>query len=184
MSRIAPLEAPYPPAVQAHFDRLMPAGVPPLALFTTLAGSERAWHKFRAGALLDGNVLSLRLRELLILRTCARAGCEYEWGVHVAVFAEAAKLTVREVGRTLSSPAEVDGWDERDAVLIATADALHDRATLSDSEFASLRVHFEETQILEIMMLAGFYRTVAYLANGLDLPLEPFAARFADHVTT
>ncbi len=27
-------------------------------------------------------------------------------------------------------------------------------------------------------MLAGFYRTVSYLTNGLRLPSEPYAARF------
>jgi hypothetical protein len=27
-------------------------------------------------------------------------------------------------------------------------------------------------------MLAGFYRTITYLANATELPLEPFAARF------
>jgi hypothetical protein len=32
--------------------------------------------------------------------------------------------------------------------------------------------------MLELLMLAGFYRTVGYLANGLRLPLEPGAARF------
>jgi hypothetical protein len=31
---------------------------------------------------------------------------------------------------------------------------------------------------LEVLLLCGFYRTVAYLANGLDLPLEANAARF------
>jgi hypothetical protein len=30
-------------------------------------------------------------------------------------------------------------------------------------------------------MLAGFYRTVAYIANGLDVSLERGAARFADY---
>ena len=34
--------------------------------------------------------LSLREREIVIDRTCALTGCEYEWGVHVAIFAEAA----------------------------------------------------------------------------------------------
>jgi hypothetical protein len=28
------------------------------------------------------------------------------------------------------------------------------------------------------MLLCGFYRTVAYLSNGLKLPLEATAARF------
>jgi hypothetical protein len=29
-------------------------------------------------------------------------------------------------------------------------------------------------------MLAGAYRTVSYLVNGLQLPLEPTARRFAE----
>ena len=37
--------------------------------------------------------LSLRHRELLILRTTARCGAEYEWGVHVQVFAAKAGLS-------------------------------------------------------------------------------------------
>ena len=45
-------------------------------------------------------------------------------------------------------------------------------------KFAALRAWYDDAQVLEIIMLCGFYRTVAYLANGLDLPLEPTAARF------
>jgi alkylhydroperoxidase family enzyme len=55
---------------------------------------------------------------------------------------------------------------------------LHHRSTLSETEFATLKSHYDEAQILEIIMLCGFYRTVSYLANGLALPLEPNAARF------
>jgi hypothetical protein len=32
--------------------------------------------------------------------------------------------------------------------------------------------------MLELIMLAGFYHTVAYITNGLRLPLEEFGARF------
>lgn len=32
--------------------------------------------------------VSMRDREILIDRTCARCRCEYEWGVHIAFFAE------------------------------------------------------------------------------------------------
>ena len=42
----------------------------------------------------------------------------------------------------------------------------------------ALSAHYGEAQILEIMLLCGFYRTVSYLANGLRLPLEEKAARF------
>ena len=35
--------------------------------------------------------------------------------------------------------------------------------------------------VVELLMLAGFYRTTSYLVNALALPLEPGAARFADY---
>ena len=181
MPRIAPLEPPYAADVQTSFDRIMGEGVPPLLLFRTLATQERAWRKFRAGSLLDGEVLSLREREIVIDRTCARAGCEYEWGVHVAVFAKAAGLGRDKVAATLAVPAAPSAWAANEAVLIATVDALHERATLSDAEYAALAAHYDEAQVLEILLLAGFYRTVAYVANGLALPPEATAARFADY---
>ena len=62
--------------------------------------------------------------------------------------------------------------------LIAAVDALHARATLDDAEFAALSAHYDDDQVLEIILLCGFYRTVSYLANALALPLEATAARF------
>lgn len=178
MPRIVPLEPPYSGELQAHFDRVMPEGVPPLLLFRTLGASARAWRKFRAGSLLDGDLLSLREREIVINRTCALAGCEYEWGVHVSAFALAAGLTEQEVAATCTDEGHAPSWSAAERALIAAADALHARAELSPAEFDTLRIHYDDAQVLEVIMLCGFYRTVAYLANGLDLPLEPMAARF------
>jgi alkylhydroperoxidase family enzyme len=175
--RIAPLSAPYPPEIQAQFDRIM-RGAPPLTLFRVMAGHARAWDKFRAGGLLDPGPLSLRQREIVIDRTCALNKCEYEWGVHVAIFAGPAKLTDEEVRATVQGDATSARWSPAEQVLIAAVDALHHRATLNDEEFAALSAHYNEAQILEIMLLCGFYRTVSYLANGLRLPLEENAARF------
>jgi alkylhydroperoxidase family enzyme len=184
MPRIAPLPAPYPAEVQAHFDQVMPPDVPPLLLFTTIASSERAWRKFRAGSLLDGQLLTLREREIVIARACARAGCEYEWGVHVTAFAATAKLSNAEIGATLEYPTQPGRWNERETALVATIDALHEGATLSETEFEELRRHFDDRQILEVLLLAGFYRTVAYIANGLDLPLEAWGAQFAQYASS
>ena len=96
MSRIAPLQPPYAPEIQAQFDRIM-RGAAPLVLFRVMAGHPRAWEKFRGGSLLDKGPLSLREREIVIDRTCALNACEYEWGVHVATFAAAAALTQEQV---------------------------------------------------------------------------------------
>jgi alkylhydroperoxidase family enzyme len=177
MSRIAPLEPPYAPEIQQQFDRIM-RGAPPLMLFRVIAGNARAWEKFRAGSLLDRGPLSLREREIVIDRTCARTGCEYEWGVHVSAFAEAAHLTDAQVRATVLEGADAPCWSAAEQALIAAVDALHLQACLSDDEFKALSAHYDDAKILEIILLCGFYRTVSYLANGLDLPLEAKAARF------
>jgi alkylhydroperoxidase family enzyme len=177
MSRIAALAPPYAPEIQGQFDRIM-RGAPPLMLFRVVAGNARAWEKFRAGSLLDGGPLSLRQREIVIDRTGALTGCEYEWGVHIALFAEAAGLTDEQVRATVLGKADAPCWSAPEQALIAAVDALHHRATLSDTEFAALSAHYDDAQIFEIILLCGFYRTVSYLANGLDLPLEQKAARF------
>jgi alkylhydroperoxidase family enzyme len=178
--RIAPLDPPYVEALQQHFDRIMSPGAPPLVLFRTIATSERAWRRFTAGSLLDRGPLSLREREIVIDRTCALTGCEYEWGVHVAVFATPAKLSADEVRATVTGAADAPCWSAREQALITAVDALHHRATWSRAEFDALKQHFDDAQVLEIIQLCGFYRTVSYFANALDLPLEPTAARFAE----
>jgi alkylhydroperoxidase family enzyme len=177
MSRIAPLQPPYDPEIQGQFDRIM-RGAPPLVLFRVVAGHARAWEKFRAGGLLDKGPLSLREREIVIDRTCALTGCEYEWGVHVTTFAQAAHLTDEQVRATVLGGADAPCWSAGEQAMIAAVDALHARATLDDAEFANLSAHHDDAKILEIILLCGFYRTVSYLANGLDLPLEEKAARF------
>lgn len=179
MSRIAPLDPPFADDVQQHFDRIM-KGRPPLMLFRVLAGNPRTWEKFRGGSLLDGRVLTLREREIVIDRTCALTGCEYEWGVHIKAFANAAALTQAQVRATVLDDATASCWSVAEQALIAAVDALHYRANFSDAEFMFLSQHYDDAKIFEIILLCGFYRTVSYVANGLALPLETDAARFPE----
>src|SRR3954468_247019 len=152
MSRIAPLEPPHAPDIQAQFDSIM-RGAPPLMLFRVMAGNPRAWAKFRGGSLLDRGPLSLREREIVIDRTCANNACEYEWGVHVSAFAEAAHLTGEQIRATVLDDADAACWSQGEQALIAAVDALHARATLGDAEFKTLALHYDEAKILEIIML-------------------------------
>src|ERR1700753_3457009 len=109
--RISPLEPPYASEIQTQFDRIM-RGAPPLMLFRVMAGHDRAWEKFRAGSLLDKGPLSLHEREIVIDRTCALNRCEYEWGVHVAIFAEAAGVTGEQVSATMREGNDAPCWPE------------------------------------------------------------------------
>lgn len=169
------MNAPYPDPVQRILDRLLPAGVPPPVLFRTVAKSARAWNKFIAGSLLDAGPIDVRQREIVINRTCARAGCDYEWGIHIALLAGAAKLTSAEIKALGNEGPAANCWTPSERALLAAVDALHDSATLGEPEWLALKSHFDDEQILEVLMLCGFYRMVSYLANGLALAIEPYA---------
>jgi alkylhydroperoxidase family enzyme len=174
-ARVAPLEPPYPEPVQAALDRIMPAGVPPLGLFRALARNERVFLRLMAGGLLDRGSITLREREIVIDRACARCGCEYEWGVHVAFFAERVGLTPEQVAAVAGGdPAALP---ERERLLLRLVDALHDDAQVDDPLWAALRAHFSEEQLVELVALAGFYHLISFVANALRIPLEPFGAR-------
>src|SRR5258708_29552180 len=95
--RIAAAEPPFAPDIKDALDRIMPPGVLPLTLFTTVARSPRVFGRMMAGGLLGKGSVTLREREIMIDRTCARCGSEYEWGVHVAMFGEKAGLTAEQL---------------------------------------------------------------------------------------
>jgi hypothetical protein len=108
--RIAPAEPPFAADVQSVLERIMPEGAAPLVLFTTLAKNPRVFRRFMAGGLLDKGSIGLREREIMIDRTTARCGSEYEWGVHVKFFAEKAELTQdQSVPRPRAAPMKRSG---------------------------------------------------------------------------
>lgn len=178
MARIEPVQPPYEPVIAEALDRIMPPGLEPLLLFRTMARNPRIFAKLFAGGLLDKGALSLRQRELVIDRTTARLGCEYEWGVHIALFAERAGLGRAEIAATVAGSAAADCWSAPERALLALVDDLVDQRSIGDTTWQALTTHFDDVQILEAIALAGYYHTISFLCNGLRLPCEPYAVRF------
>lgn len=177
-ARIAPLAPPFAPEIQAQFDTLM-RGAPPLLLFRTVARNPRVLSRMMAGGLLDRGSIPLRLRELMILRTTALCGAEYEWGVHVAVYGDKAGWTPQELAASVQpAGADADCWTGEERLLLRMADALHADSDLDDALYAELAASFADEQLIELLMLAGLYHAVSYLVNGLRVAHEDFAPRF------
>jgi alkylhydroperoxidase family enzyme len=175
--RIEPAQAPYPSSIARTLEQLKTPGDQPLALFRVLARDERLFARFTGGGLLDPGHLTLREREIVIHRTCALNRCGYEWGVHAAIFAGPAGLDAEQLAATVA-PGIAACWSPREALLIGFCDAVDARADIDDTLWARLAEAFSEEARIELMMLAGFYRTVSLLANGLRLEPEGFAEPF------
>ena len=177
--RIPPLSPPYPAEIAAELTAMMPPGMEPLKLFRTLAHNPRVLHKFHLGNLLDRGAIERRDREIVILRTCARCRSEYEWGVHVTAFAERVGLTAEQVTATLHGDASDPVWSPADALLVRLADELHDTATISAASWDAMTEHWSAAQLIELLVVAGFYHTVSFVTNALAIDLEEMATRFA-----
>ncbi len=113
MTRIAPVEPPYSAEDQKMFDLVMPEGMEPLELFRVLARSERVFRRFMRAGVLDRGPIPIRDREIVIHRTTALCGAEYEWGVHAAAFGAAAGLSPEEVEATVEADADDPVWGAR-----------------------------------------------------------------------
>jgi 4-carboxymuconolactone decarboxylase len=180
--RIAPLQPPYEPEMAAMLAKWMPPGseVEPLALFRTLAVHDGLFSRMRplGAGILGHPRLEARERELLILRTCARAGAEYEWGVHVVAFARPLGLSEQQIAATvLGSPTD-PAWSQADAQLIAAADSLYDTNGIPEALWSELAARLGDDQLLELVIVAGWYRLISYVINAAQVELEVWAERF------
>lgn len=178
--RIVPLEPPFEPEVAEELARWMPPGspLPPLALFRTLATDRPlAQAMWGLGSFLLSRrfALPLREREIVIDRVCARCGCAYEWGVHVAAFGAAARLDERQIAATRSREVDAGVWSERETLLLRAVDELHDQGAIADPLWGALAAHYDERQLLELLVLCGWYHLIAFVANGARVELEPWA---------
>jgi alkylhydroperoxidase family enzyme len=180
--RIAPLEPPFASEVATQLQRMMPPGVPPIALFRTvvrnlpMTEAMTSWGSYELSRRLS---LPLRDREIVIARTCANCGCEYEWGVHVAFFSERAGLTGAQLASLTFGSAEDECWpEEHDRLLIQAVDSLHGQADIADDLWRLLSGAFSEANLLDLVLLCGWYHAVSFVARAARVPLEPGAPRF------
>ena len=182
-TRIDPLTPPFEPAVAAQLESMMPPGVPPIGLFRTfvrnlpMADAMGGWGGYELSKRLS---LSMRQRELVIDRVTARCGCQYEWGVHLAFFGDRVGLTVEQKRSITHGKPDEPCWPSEESVLLRAVDELHDHADISDTTWYELASTLEPEQILDLLMLAGWYHAISYAANAARVALEDGVPRFDD----
>jgi len=184
--RIIALEAPYAGETAEELARWQGNGSTPIALFRTLVRYlplARAMYPIGFYFLGRNTPLTIRDREIVIDRVCARCRCEYEWGVHARIFGKAAGFDLRQLAATASGDATASCWSDSDRLLIRMVDELHDLGRVSDQLWAAMATHWSEEQIMNLVVLAGWYHAISFIANAAKVPLEEFALRFPQRNT-
>jgi alkylhydroperoxidase family enzyme len=176
--RLRPVEPPFDDDTATALERLGP----PIALFRLFARRPeraRAIHGWGRYYLSRQSALSLRHRELVIDRTTALCGAEYEWGIHVAVYAAKAGLTDAQVASTATGSPDDPCWtDEADRAVLRTVDALHETRDLSDAQWKELRDAVGAEAAIDLLLMCGWYHAISFVARVIRLPPEPDTPAF------
>ncbi|MCP3935882.1 MAG: carboxymuconolactone decarboxylase family protein [Actinomycetia bacterium] len=168
---------PYEPGVEAQIDRWK-------------AGSELATPEIfeafhihpdlasRTGVLgagfLGHNLMKTRDREIVIDRVTGKHGAEHEWSLHATIFGAGVGLSAEQLDSTVTGPAESrDLWDPDELRLMEVVDELAETADLGDEAWQFLRERYDDKQIVEFIVLVGWYRTVSSMCNVLQIPAHP-----------
>lgn len=180
--RIPPLEPPYEAQLAEQLTRWMPPGseLEPLRLFRTLAVHAGMFARMRplGAGILGHGLIDPREREIAIHRTCARAGAEYEWGVHVLAYGRPLGFSDAQITATAIGSADDPAWSEQDGQLVRLADELHESASVSDELWAQLTRRYDDDQLLELVIICGWYRMLSYVINAARVEREDWGARF------
>lgn len=121
----------------------------------------------------DQAVLSARERRLLILRTASLARCEYELSVHRQQGVRSGDVSPDEV---VALEVESRPWPSsvtpREVALLAIADAICRTDTLDDEQWATAAGALTVPDIIECLIVVGYYRMCSGIMNALAVPPE------------
>jgi alkylhydroperoxidase family enzyme len=145
----------------------------PLNILLVLAHNPHLLGPFLqwAAALAVEGALERRDAELLALRAAWNCRSEFEWGHHVD-YARAFGLTDDEIQR-VALGAGAAGWTDGQRALLRAADELHRSTVIGDDTWQELRRHFDEAQLVEIVMTVGQYTMLSMVANIFEVEVEP-----------
>ncbi|MFV0298707.1 MAG: carboxymuconolactone decarboxylase family protein [Hyphomicrobiaceae bacterium] len=124
------------------------------------------------GTLLGKLKLDPRLRELCLLQTVRTGGGEYEWLQHIPI--------AKDLGATDAQIAALERGEDRAACFDATEQAalvftreLATTRKASPEALAALRKHLSDREIVELILMSGFYSMLAGLTETLEIENDP-----------
>lgn len=149
----------------------------PLNIFATLAHHPKLFKRFNlfGGFLLNKGLLPAREREIVILRVGANARSRYEFGQHTLIGRDCGLSDAEIAALALPDPHDGDvEWSDDDADLIALADELCRDDCVGEHTWALLARRWNEAELQELVIVAGFYRLVSGYLNTMGVELDDF----------
>jgi AhpD family alkylhydroperoxidase len=174
---LAALRPPEPRHPLPGRDTTRPRALNALGTLARHPALARAFHTFN-GHVLFASTLSVRQRELLVLRVAAVRGAAYEWAQHVAL-ARDAGIGEDEIAR-VAEGAAAHGWSPLERAMLAATDELLAEALVADATWAALAGELDEQQLMDLVFTVGAYDTLAMAFRSFGIVLDDDLADVAE----
>jgi alkylhydroperoxidase family enzyme len=165
--RIQPVDTRLEEPLKSKMAKIFPSDMPAPALYRTIARNEPLFIEMIDAkligptGLLDRKTFPPKVRELLILRTCALTRNEYEFNLHVQTISEAMGLSKEQIDDLKSETVSEHMWSESEISLIHLVDGLVKNIEVKQVVFENALKHFDEPELIELTLLVGQYTSVA-----------------------
>jgi alkylhydroperoxidase family enzyme len=166
---LAALRPPEPrhPWPERRDDR--PKGLNVLGTFAVHPALARAFHTFN-GHVLFASTLSVRQRELVVLRVASVRQAAYEWAQHVVLAADAG-IDDDEIARIAEGP-DAPGWSPFEQAMLRAVDELVADAMVADATWAALARELDEQQLMDLIFTVGAYDLLAMAFRSFKIELD------------
>jgi 4-carboxymuconolactone decarboxylase len=111
------------------------------------------------------------LQELLILRVAQLTGSDYEWARHRGI-ARHAGVTEAKVEALSEWNRQRETYSPKERAALAVVEEATVQIEASEESVAALRRVFDDTAVVEIVLLGGLYAMVARFLRTLDVDVE------------
>jgi 4-carboxymuconolactone decarboxylase len=165
--------------VRRRLNRLLPDGVefsestPDRNLPCTLVKHPHFFEpwsmlgtRFRTGE------LPVHDRELITLRTAHLVASPYEWAHHTRS-ARAAGVTDEEIAAVVVGPGD-PSWTPATAAKLRAVDEIRAENRISAATWGAIAAEYTERQLIELLMLVGFYSMTGWILNSLGIEIDPW----------
>ena len=151
------------------------AGKRKINIFRLIANSENCAPEVLAlgHTLGRGSSLDPVQREVVILRVGHLTGAAYQWHEHTAV-AQRVGFTPAKIDAVAAYPMQDQAttFTPFERTLLEFTDAVVTTTTVPDELFDAVRAEYDDSRLVELVLLIGFYMMIGRVMNTFQVELE------------
>lgn len=122
--------------------------------------------------------LSLRDREIALLRSVSSCIGEYEWAQHES-FAREAGMGDEHLQAIRDANVDAACWEESDRDTLQFTNEVIANVKASDAIYDKIASRLNASQIAELLLVIGFYRALAVFTENAETPIDASVGRSA-----